>query len=104
GNPAHPEFYRPLFASNGAMNNTGYASPEFDRVLENYENAYSFEDASDALWMMERTLATDLPYLVLYSSQVTEIYRSDRVAFDVESGPGGLQGRLGGIGDVRPVP
>jgi ABC-type transport system substrate-binding protein len=102
--PARPEYVQKIADTLAYLGFDVRPVVTDDRVLENYENAYSFEDASDALWMMERTLATDLPYLVLYSSQVTEIYRSDRVAFDVESGPGGLQGRLGGIGDVRPVP
>ena len=53
--------------------------------------------------MMEATLATDLPYLLLYSSSITEVYRSDRVRFEVDLGLGGIQGLLGGIGEVRPV-
>ena len=52
---------------------------------------------------MENTLSVDLPYLLLYTSEITEVYRSDHVAFDVASALGGIQGRLGGIGDVRPA-
>jgi ABC-type transport system substrate-binding protein len=103
GNPALPAFYRPLFSAEGRLNNTGYASDVFDRALAAYEGAFTVEEASTALWAMEQTLAADLPYLSLYTSQLTEIYRSDRVAFDVETGLGGLQARLGGIADVRPV-
>jgi hypothetical protein len=52
---------------------------------------------------METILSEDLPYLLLYTSSITEAFRSDRVRFDIESALGGLQGRLGGIGDVRPA-
>jgi len=102
GNPSLPEFYRHLFTAKGAMNNTGYSSKKFDRALAAYENAFKTDQAELALWAMEKTLANDLPYLVLYTSELTEVYRSDRVTFDVEESLGGLQGRLGGITDVRP--
>lgn len=102
GNPSLPDFYRHLFTAKGAMNNTGYSSKKFDRALAAYESAFTAEQAEQALWTMERTLASDLPYLVLYTSELTEIYRSDRISFDVAESLGGLQGRLGGITDVRP--
>lgn len=103
GNPSLPGFYRPLFAPDGVMNNTGYASDQFSEQLTAYERSYTFEEARTALWAMEATLARDIPYLPLFVSQITEAYRSDRIAFELSHIPGGLQGRLGGIGDVRPV-
>jgi peptide/nickel transport system substrate-binding protein len=103
GNPALPGYYRTLFSVDGPMNNTGYSSVEFAQELEAYEGSYSFEDAHQALWAMESTLSADLPYLLLYTSEITEAYRSDRVVFDTAAGLGGIQGRLGGIADVRPA-
>ena len=103
GNPALPGFYRPFFTPEGEMNNTGYDSGAFMEALADYETAVSTDEARNALWDMEATLSTDLPYLPLYTSELTEMYRSDRVEFDIERSLGGLQGRLGGIGDVRPI-
>ena len=103
GNPTLPSFYGPLFSTGGAMNNTGYSSAEFEAALAAYEGSFTTEDAVTAVWEMEQTIATDLPYLVLYNGQLTEVYRADRVAFGVTGGLGGLQGRLGGIEDVRPI-
>lgn len=102
GNPALPDYYRPLFASDGVMNNTGYASPAFDQQLEAYEEAYTLQEARNHLWAMEQTLAADLPYLLLYTTEITEAYRLDRVSYDIAGNIGGIQGRLGGIGDVKP--
>lgn len=102
GNPALPDYYRPLFSKNGDMNNTGYSNKAFQAALARYEQAFSQEDAKQALWAMESQLAKDLPYLLLYSSQMTEAYRSDRVEYGIGASIGGLQGRLGGIGDVHP--
>jgi ABC-type transport system substrate-binding protein len=103
GSPTLPDFYGPLFSATGEMNNTGYSSDEFDSALAAYQGAFTTEEATAAVWEMENRISTDLPYLVLYTSLVTEIYRSDRVEFGIGSGLGGLQGRLGGIGDVRPI-
>lgn len=103
GNPALPGYYEALFATDGAMNNTGYDSKAFNAALSAYESAFTFEEALSALWDMEETLALDLPYLPLYTSEITEAYRADRVSFETEAGLGGLQARLGGIWDVRPA-
>ena len=103
GNPSLPSYYRTLFAADGAQNNTGYASPIFASQLATYENSFGVEEAREALWNMEKTLATDLPYLLLYSASITEAYRADRVGYDGTLGLGGLQGQLGGIGEVRPA-
>ena len=101
GNPSLPDYYRPLFAADGVMNNTGYQNPEFDQLLASYESSTSIEEARERLWAMEQTLAEDLPYLLLYTTEIAEAYRSDRVTFGIGESIGGIQGRLGGIGDVN---
>lgn len=103
GNPTLPDFYRPFFSPEGEMNNTGYVSEVFVRALEEYEDAVTIDEAKKALWQMEQALSTDLPYLVLYTNRLVEVYRSDRVSFALGETLGGLQGRLGGIADVSPV-
>ena len=103
GNPTLPGFYRPFFTPKGEMNNTGYASRKFNQALAAYEGAVTVDEARKALWQMENRLSADLPYLVLYTNHLTEAYRSDRVSFGLGATLGGLQGRLGGIGDVGPV-
>jgi len=103
GSPSLPAYYRTLFSTDGAQNNTGYASSTFAAQLAAYEDSFNVAEAREALWAMEKTLATDLPYLLLYSSALTEAYRADQVVFDGALGLGGLQAQLGGIGDVRPA-
>jgi ABC-type transport system substrate-binding protein len=103
GNPALPGFYRSLFSTGGVQNNTGYSSPRFDAELARFESAHDLQSARTALWSMESILAEELPYLLLYNTSISEAFRSDRVGFDIERALGGLQGRLGGIGDVHPI-
>ncbi|MFP4554403.1 MAG: ABC transporter substrate-binding protein [Actinomycetota bacterium] len=103
GNPGLPAYYGSLFSSEGPLNNTGYASEEFDEALARYGKAVDVGEAFDALWAMERVLAKDLPYLPLYTNTITEAYRSDRVAFPDADVLGGIQARLGGIRHVSPA-
>lgn len=100
GNPALPDYHRALFTAAGVANSTGYASVELEEALTAYEAAGDLEEARARLWDMERRLATDLPYLVLYHPQLVEAYRSDRVGFGLSAALGGIQGRMVGIGDV----
>ena len=103
GSPSLPDYYRPLFASSGAMNNTGYSNADFDEQLEQYENSKTLDQAKERLWYLERTLAEDIPYLLLYTTEITEAYRSDRITYTLSGTIGGIQGRLGGVGDVEPA-
>lgn len=103
GDPTLPGYYGALFAGNGPLNNTGYESDDFTTALQAYERAFTTDQAFSALWEMERILAIDLPYLPLYTSEIAEAYRADRVGFGHEIGLGGLQARLGGIAEVRPA-
>jgi peptide/nickel transport system substrate-binding protein len=103
GNPALPDYYHWLFAADGAANSTGYSDPDFGAQLSRYEKASEVDQAKTALWDMEKTLAEDLPYLVLYHPDIIEAYRSDRVRFENHGVLGGIQGRLGGIEDLSPA-
>ena len=102
GNPSLPAYYRWFFAPDAPSNTTGYQSTEFAAHLSDYERATEAAQARDALWEMERVLAQDLPYLVLYHPEITEAYRSDRVDYALDSVLGGIQGRLGGLADLQP--
>ncbi|HEX6301956.1 MAG TPA: ABC transporter substrate-binding protein [Acidimicrobiia bacterium] len=103
GNPALPMHYGALFGSDAPMNNTGYQSEAFEEALAAYEGAFTRQKAKGALWQVEAVLANDLPYLPLYTSEITEAYRGDRVRFDLDHALGGLHARLGGIWDVEPA-
>jgi peptide/nickel transport system substrate-binding protein len=103
GSPALPDYHRWLFATDAAANSTGYSTSDFDHDLAAYRQATAPEEAKTALWAMEGAIARDLPYLVLYHPEIVEAYRSDRVRFGEQGVLGGIQGRLGGLDDLRPT-
>lgn len=103
GSPARPDFYEVFFSDGGEGNSTGYASEQFEAALARYRAAVDRDTAVAALWEMEAVLVDDLPYLLLSHTTLAEAYRADRVAYEIDSVPGGVQGRLGAVGDVRPA-
>jgi peptide/nickel transport system substrate-binding protein len=103
GDPALPRHHEALFAEGGPLNNTGYESPRFAGALAEFQGAHTHEAAREALWEMESILADELPYLPLYTSEIVEAYRSDRVELRNGGRLGGWQAHLGGIGDVAPA-
>ena len=83
GNPAWPTFHESFFhtrnmaEANDGNNSTGYSNPEFealaDAMLTETDQAVAF----DRVWQMERMIADDLPYVVLFSAPHTEFYSRD---------------------------
>lgn len=103
GNPAYPSFYAELFGTDGAANNTGYSRPKMDRLIEELHKARRVDEARDVIWQMEALINRDLPYLPLYTAQITEAYRADLVRLDIEGVLGGIHSSLGGIEFATPV-
>lgn len=102
GSRVLPDYHRWLFATDAAANSTGYSTSDFDSDLADYQQATTPDAARAALWGMEQAIARDLPYLVLYHPEIAEAYRSDRLRFGEHGVLGGIQGRLGGLEDLRP--
>ena len=102
GSAVLPDYHRWLFATEAAANSTGYSAADFDTELARFEKATAPKEAKAALWGMEQAIARDLPYLVLYHPEIVEAYRSDHVGYARHEVLGGIQGRLGGLDDLRP--
>jgi peptide/nickel transport system substrate-binding protein len=72
----------------GGLNTTGYRSPEFDAAADSFSLATTIDEAARWTREMERIVAEDLPYVVLYRTSVTEAF-SPAVRFPVETVMGG---------------
>jgi peptide/nickel transport system substrate-binding protein len=72
----------------GGLNTTGYLSSEFDAAADSFSAAITISEAARWTREMERIVAEDLPYVVLYRTSVTEAF-SPVVRFPVEGVMGG---------------
>ncbi len=72
----------------GGLNTTGYSSAEFDAAADAFVSATSLDEAGRWTREMERIIATDLPYLILYRGPVIEGFGS-HVEFPVNAIMGG---------------
>lgn len=58
----------------GGLNTTGYSSSEFDDAADAFSAATTIEEAARWTREMERVVADDLPYVVLYRTLVSEAF------------------------------
>jgi ABC-type transport system substrate-binding protein len=77
--------------SGGGFNTPGYASDRFDKTANAFEAATDFESAAELTQEMDLIIAEDLPYVVLFRTQVIEAYLT-RVQFPTEVIMGGHSG------------
>jgi len=72
----------------GGFNTPGYASQRFDDTADAFEAATRFETAAELTKEMDLIIAEDLPYVVLFRTNITEAYRA-RVEFPTQVIMGG---------------
>jgi peptide/nickel transport system substrate-binding protein len=82
-NPAWPTFHESFFhtrhlaETTDGNNSTGYKNPAFDALADAMLTETDQATAFDQVWEMERMLAEELPYVVLFTAPVTEFYNED---------------------------
>jgi peptide/nickel transport system substrate-binding protein len=97
GNPAMPTFYQSFWHSRhdtqetGGNNTPGFANEEFDRLADDLLETRSEEEAYDLIWQMERILAEELPYVVLFDTPILEFYRAEALEYPFTQTLGGIQ-------------
>lgn len=72
----------------GGFNTSGFNNPDFDAAANAFEAATTVEEARRWTWEMERILAEELPYVVLFRPAVIEAFTS-AVQFPAEVIMGG---------------
>lgn len=98
GNPALPTYHEAFWAGkndtlgpNNGDNATGYNSPEFNALVEQFNQALTTEDAYDIMWQMEDVFFQDKPFILLFDTGIIEAYRSASVNFPFTDTLSGLQ-------------
>lgn len=98
GNPALPTYHEAFWAGkndtlgpNNGDNATGYNNPEFNALVEDFNQAQTTEDAYDIMWQMERIFFHDKPFILLFDTGIIEAYRSASVSFPFTDTLSGLQ-------------
>lgn len=101
-----PTYFRSFFHSAEMApegNNTpGYANPEFDALIDEFEFADNFEQARKAIFEAQKILAEDLPYIVVFTNPMIEAYRTS-IKFPYETVLGGINNYYGFPENVRKV-
>jgi ABC-type transport system substrate-binding protein len=105
GNPAWPTFHEGFFhtrnwaETNDGGNATGYSNPEFDALADAMFAETDEATAYDQIWEMELMIATDLPYVILFDTPITEFYNAD-LQYPFTGTLSGIQNQAGMQGTV----
>jgi ABC-type transport system substrate-binding protein len=84
----------------GGFNTPGYSNPEFDAITEEFLAATELEEAQTLAYEMQDILAEEVPYVVLFTNPILDVYRSN-VEFPYTDVLDGIQGLNGLIGTVQ---
>ena len=98
GNPALPTYHEAFWAGkndtlgpNYGDNATGYNNPEFNALIEEFNQAQTTEDAFDIMWQLEDIFFVDKPFILLFDTGIIEAYRSASITFPFTDTLSGLQ-------------
>ena len=105
GNPAFPTYFNVFFHSRytdpGGFNAQGYANPEYDALVEEFLSTLDLEEARKICFELQEIMAEELPYIVLFDTEIVEAYREDRLVYPFTEVLGGLQFVGGMLGTVQ---
>jgi peptide/nickel transport system substrate-binding protein len=75
----------------GGQNDGYYVNPEFEEIASRITTCKSFDECKQIADETQQFLAEDLPYVVLFTTTITEPYRSDTIEFPFTTMLDGLQ-------------
>lgn len=97
GSPALPTYHKSFWSSTsdaitaGGNNNTGFDNPEFEALVQEFDAATELDQAKSIMWEMERILAKEKPYILLFDTGILEFYRQASINYPFTSTLSGLQ-------------
>jgi ABC-type transport system substrate-binding protein len=90
-----PDYLRDFFHSEraglGDNNAGGYSNPQFDQLADQIKSCTALDQCKQIADQIQKLLAEELPYVVLFDTGIIEAYRSDAVEYPYTETLGGLQ-------------
>jgi ABC-type transport system substrate-binding protein len=90
-----PDYLRDFFHTDRAVlgdnNAGGYSNPEFDQLSDAIKSCKALEECKGIADNIQKILADELPYIVLFDTGIVEFYRSAAVEYPYTDTLSGLQ-------------
>jgi ABC-type transport system substrate-binding protein len=81
----YPDYVADFFHSKQAVkegqNAGGYSNPEFDKLADDFLAETDINKAREKAFKLQELIATEMPYVTLFSTPVLEVYRPEKVKF-----------------------
>lgn len=69
----------------------GYSDPRYDELSEQFLNDDTIEGSRNRVFEMQEFVAKDLPYVVLFSPQLVDAFRTSKLQYPYTNALGGLE-------------
>lgn len=90
------DFFHSQRSGPGDQNAGGYSNPEFDALADKLTTATETTEAQKVAFQLQEILAEELPYVVLFTTPILEVHRTD-VQWPYTAVLDGLQGYFQGM-------
>ena len=80
----------------GGFNRAGWVNEEFEQLVVDFNAEKDIEEARKLNFRMQEIVATELPYLTLFSTQIVEAYRPSAFQFEYTEVLDGVQNLFSG--------
>ena len=84
-------FFHSSRSGPGDLNSGGYSNPEFDKQADQILTCTTFDACKQIAADLQKTLGTELPYVVLFETGIIEAYRSDTLEYPYTDTLSGIQ-------------
>jgi ABC-type transport system substrate-binding protein len=91
------DFFHTKQAVKEGQNAGGYSNAEFDKQADEFLAETDINKARDKAFKLQELIATEMPYVTLFSTPVLEVYRPDKVKFAYTDVLDGVQNYFQGI-------
>lgn len=88
----YPDYLCEFFATSGGLNVLNYTNEELDGLCATFLAETDLDAAREQAFQLQEILATDLPYIYLFTTPVKDAYNASAIQFDYTDVLGGLVG------------
>ncbi len=90
GVTAYPDYACDFFYSGAGFNTGKFNNPDFDAMCDEFYAETDLDTAQEQSYAIQEVLATELPYIYLFTTPIYDAWRSDNVLYPFLDVPDGI--------------
>jgi len=99
----YPDYMRAFFHTDGGFQVVGASDAEYDEYIDNFMAARTMEEAKYWMDKAQDRFQKFQPYTILFTTEIYDVYRKDRIEYPYTEVLDGIQGVYGVPSSAKPV-